>query len=83
MVLVFFLLFWLFSTVFWLDLTVFLTLFWLFFLFIVLVVLVVFDNVLVGFNSVFDIVLVVHGSGCFRKCRSFFYSEISEILLRF
>ena len=33
--------------------------------------LVVFDNVLVGFDSVFDIVLVVHGSGYF-SCFSCF-----------
>ena len=34
-----------------------------------LIILVVFDSVLVGFDSVLDIVLVVHGSGyfgCFR-----------------
>ena len=31
----------------------------------VLVILVVFDSVLVGFDNVFDIVFVVHGSSCF------------------
>ena len=47
-----------------------------------MVILVVFYSVLVGFDNVFDIVLVVRGSGCFGQCRSFFYNEISEILLR-